>query len=371
MKNKFNIKRKYIDLKLVLLLAGFYALFDLVLMAKTAYMLAFGRQRMSSFSWSQFLVDNLLFDYIIVVSFMTLIAISTKRFLRKNYSWTKIISIHILFSLLIGIVIRLVVDLYDIMIGKATFTEYDFEKSLYGFMYVIDLNFLIYFAMVFIIYTYYYVKEVKKAEKKQGKLEAQLVNTRMKMLSSQLQPHFLFNTLNSIAVLTDIDAKKAKDTIADLSDFLREILYDNDSNRIPLEKELRILEFYLNIIKIRFSDHLRIAKEIDYSLQSKLVPALLLQPILENSIKHGYDFNHTDLEIHVKIYAEGKTLIIKVENNGAPATVSHGLLLKRGMGLSNINDRLGNLYGNDYFFEVRNKANGKGVETMIKIPIEN
>ena len=302
---------------------------------------------------------------------MTLIAISTKRFLRKNYSWTKIISIHILFSLLIGIVIRLVVDLYYILIGNITFAEYDLKRSIYRFMYVIDLNFLIYFAMVFIIYTYYYVKEVKKAEKKQGKLEAQLVNTRMKMLSSQLQPHFLFNTLNSIAVLTDIDAGKAKDTIADLSDFLREILYDNDSNRIPLEKELRILEFYLNIIKVRFSDHLKIKTEIDETLHTKMVPALLLQPILENSIKHGYDFNHTDLEIVVKIYAEGKTLIIQVENNGAPVSVTHSLLLKRGLGLANINDRLGNLYGNDYFFEVRNKPDGLGVETLIKIPIEN
>ncbi|MDP2686094.1 MAG: histidine kinase [Aequorivita sp.] len=370
MKRIYTIKKKYIDLKLVLLLAGFYALFDLVLIAKTAYMEVFRMAKTESFFWTRFIVDNLLFDYIIVVSFMTLIAISTKRFLRKNYSWIKIISIHILFSLLIGIVIRLVVDIYYILMGKMSFADYDFERSIFRFMYVIDLNFLIYFAMVFIIYTYYYVEEVKKAEKRQGKLETQLVNTRMKMLSSQLQPHFLFNTLNSIAVLTDIDAGKAKDTIADLSDFLREILYDNDSNKIPLEKELRILEFYLNIIKVRFSDHLKIEKDIDESLLSKKVPALLLQPLLENSIKHGFDYNHTDLKIFVKIYAEENTLIIKVENNGAPVAAGHAVLLKRGMGLANINDRLANLYGTDYFFELRNKNDGLGVETIIKLPLE-
>ncbi len=371
MKRIYTIKKKYIDLKLVLLLAGFYALFDLVLVAKTAYMEVFRMANSESFSWISFLIDNLLFDYIIVVSFMTLIAISTKGFLRKNYSWTKIISIHILFSLLIGIVIRLVVDVYYILLGKMSFADYDFERSIFRFMYVIDLNFLIYFAMVFIIYTYYYVEEVKKAEKRQGKLETQLVNTRMKMLSSQLQPHFLFNTLNSIAVLTDIDAGKAKDTIADLSDFLREILYDNDSNKIPLEKELRILEFYLNIIKVRFSDHLKIEKDIDETLLSKKVPALLLQPLLENSIKHGFDYNHTDLKIFVKIYAEENTLIIKVENNGAPVAAGHTVLLKRGMGLANINDRLANLYGTDYFFEIRNKNDGSGVETIIKLPLES
>lgn len=370
MKKVYTTKKKYIDWKLVLLLAGFYGLFDLVVIVKTIYMQSFGME-MKEFSWAGFLIHNLLFDYVIVVGFMILIAISTKRFLGKNYSWTKIISIHVLFSLIIGIVIRLVVDLYWILSGDFTFAEYDLERTVFRFMYVIDTNFLIYFAMVFIIYTYYYLKEVKKAEKRQGKLEAQLVNTRMKMLSSQLQPHFLFNTLNSIAVLTDIDPSKAKDTIADLSDFLREILYDNDSSRIPLEKELRILEFYLNIIKIRFSDHLKISREIDESLMNKLVPALLLQPILENSIKHGFDYNHPTLEVSVKIYSEGYTLIIKVENNGAQVSVAHSLLLKRGMGLTNINDRLENLYGNNYFFEVVNKSDGSGVETVIKIPIEN
>ena len=205
-------------------------------------------------------------------------------------------------------------------------------------MAVIDLNFLIYFAMVSIVYTYYYIKVVKQSEKQQNQLKTQLVDTRMKMLSSQLQPHFLFNTLNSIAVLTDIDASKAKDPIADLSDFFREILYDNDNHTIPLEKELRVLKYYLNILKVRFSDHLVIKQEIDDNLLSKQVPALLLQPILENSIKHGYSYDNTDLEVNIRIFSEDKHLVIKVENNGALLRVSHDVLLKKGMGLSNIKD---------------------------------
>lgn len=361
---------KYIDVKLVLLLAGFYALFDVVLIVKTIYMQSIGMEKMDVISWKQFLVDNLLFDFIIVVGYMTLIAISTKRFLRKNYSWVKIISTHIVFSLLIGLVIRLLFDFYLILVGKLRFAEYDIEGSMFRFMYVIDLNFLIYFAMVFMIYTYYYVKEVKKAEKKQSKLEVQLVNTRMKMLSSQLQPHFLFNTLNSIAVLTDLDANKAKDTIADLSDFLREILYDNENNRITLKKELRIVDHYINIVKVRFSEQLTITKDIDESLLSKKVPSLLLQPIIENSIKHGYDYNHTDLQVHINISSSKNQLIMVIENDGALLNKKHHLLLKQGVGLSNINDRLHNLYGNDYFFEVRNKENNKGVETVIKIPLQ-
>ncbi len=363
----FKNKRKYIDTKLVLVLAGFYALFDVVLTSKIYYMQSNGSEKMS-FNWYDFLIFNLLFDYVIVLSFMILIAISTKRFLNKNYSWAKIISIHIIFSLLMGIVIRMVIDLYTLATGTINYEQYNIHKSFDRFMAVIDLNFLIYFAMVSIIYTYYYIKEVKKAEKKQNQLKTQLVDTRMKMLSSQLQPHFLFNTLNSIAVLTDIDAGKAKDTIADLSDFLREILYDNDNHTIPLEKELRVLEYYLNILKVRFSDHLAITQAIDDTLLAKQVPALLLQPILENSIKHGYSYDHTDLEVHISIFSEGKHLVIKVENNGALLSVSHAVLLKKGMGLANINDRLKNLYGTDYFFEISNKADGTGVQTLIKIP---
>ena len=365
--NFFKIKKKYIDTKLILVLAGFYALFDVVLVSKILYMQSFGSEKMA-FNWHDFLIYNLLFDYIIVVSFMVLIAISTKRFLNKNYSWVKIISIHVIFSLLIGIVIRLVIDLHALVTGMITYEQYYIHKSFNRFMSVIDLNFLIYFAMVSIIYTYYYIKVVKKAEKKQNELKTQLVDTRMKMLSSQLQPHFLFNTLNSIAVLTDIDASKAKDTIADLSDFLREILYDNDNHTISLEKELRVLEYYLNILKVRFSDHLVITKEIEDRLLSRQVPALLLQPILENSIKHGYSYDHTDLEVNISIFSEDKHLVIKVENNGALLSVSHSVLLKKGMGLANINDRLSNLYGKAYFFEISNKADVTGVQTLIKIP---
>ncbi len=363
-----EFKQKYIDFKLVLLLAGFYLMFDLVLLVKVIYMRHYMAHEKGYFSWSDFLIHNLLFDYIIVVSYMTLIAISTKRFLNKNYSWVKIISIHTVFSLLIGLIIRLIFDFYSILAGRVELADFDLRKSINAFIYVIDLNFLIYFAMIFIIYTYYYLKQVKEAEKRHSKLESQLVNTRMKMLSSQLQPHFLFNTLNSIAVLTDMDTKKAKDTIADLSDFLREILYNSDRNRISLDEEFRILEYYLNIVNVRFSDHLTIEKQVEDDLMLKKIPAMLLQPVIENSIKHGYSYDHTDLKIKVSVFQEGRMLVIKIENDGTPISEGHKELLKKGVGLKNINDRLRNLYKDDYFFEIRNKEDNSGVETIIKIP---
>ncbi|MCC8361186.1 sensor histidine kinase [Salinimicrobium sediminilitoris] len=360
--------KKYIDFKLILLLAGFYGLFNVIYITKSAYLReTFPEMRHEP--WYDFLVNNILIDWLVVVFYMSIIAISTKRFLHRNYSWVKIISIHIVCSILIGFIIRLIFDLYSILTGLFTIEEYQVKESFTRFMIVVDLNFLIYFAMTFIIYTYYYVKQVKEAEHHRAQLETQLVNTRMKMLSSQLQPHFLFNTLNSIAVLADLDKEKAKDTIADLSDFLREILYSGDENVIPLEKELRTLEYYQNILNVRFSDHLTITKEVDQNLMSKKVPALLLQPILENSIKHGYSYEHTHLEVTIRIYAEANELIIQVINVGAGLSAGKEELLKKGKGLANIDARLSNLYGNNYSFEIKNRSTGTGVETTIKLPL--
>lgn len=361
--------KKYIDLKLVLLLGGFYALFNLVFILKMVY-LTTHRPQMRMSSWVDFIVLHVLIDWLVVVVYMTFIAISTKRFLHKNYSWVKIISIHVIFSLLIGLIIRMIFDLFGILTGRFTVEDYQIEESFSRFVAVVDLNFLIYFAMTFIIYTYYYVKQVKEAEKHRAQLETQLVNTKMKMLSSQLQPHFLFNTLNSISVLADIDKELAKDTIADLSDFLREILYSGEENVIPLERELRTLEYYLNILNVRFSDHLIIRKEIDDDLLSKKVPALILQPLLENSIKHGYSYDHTDLEVVISIYSEGKEMVIKVENDGEPLSVPQEEVMQKGKGLSNMDARLNNLYGDDYSFIIRNKGQKGGVETVVRIPVK-
>lgn len=364
--------KKYIDLNLVLILAGFYTLFNLVYIGKLAFFRAY-YPRPEMEPWADVLFYNILIDWFVVVTYMTLIAISTKRLLHKNYPWIKIISIHTILSILIGLIIRIIFDLFGLIAGHIDWSQYEVSESLYRFMAVIELNFLIYFAMVFIIYTYYYLKQVKETEKQKNLLETQLVNTRMRMLSSQLQPHFLFNTLNSIAVLADLDAAKAKDTIADLSDFLRETLYSSDSNEIPLEKELKTLEYYLNILNVRFSTDLKIHKRIDQTLLDCKVPAMLLQPLIENSVKHGYAYDHSELEILISIQKDEKHLVIKVENNGQPISQASEELMKKGVGLANLRDRLKNLYGNDFDFEINNRidpeGNILGVITSVRIPL--
>lgn len=363
-----SFRKKYIDWKLILLLAAFYTLFDLVYIMKLFYMRSYVIERVHE-SWHDILINNILIDWLIVVAFMSFIAISTKRLLNKNYPWTRIFIFHTIFAILIGLVIRIVFDLQGILMGNVGFSDYSLKASIDRMFYVMDLNFLIYFAMIFIIYTYYYLKQVKETEKQKSQLENQLMSTKMKMLSSQLQPHFLFNTLNSISVLVEVDAKKAQNTIADLSDFLREILYSGDQYMVSLRKELRILEYYLNILNVRFSDHLHIEKDIDPDLLDQKIPALLLQPLIENSVKHGYSYHHTDLRVKMSIQRKKKDILIKIENDGAELTKTCPELLKEGVGLANINDRLRNLYGENFYFNMQNKEDHHGVETLIRIPL--
>ena len=321
------------------------------------------------YSMWEIIVNGYLVDWIIVVAFMSLIAISTKRLIVKKVPWKDIFLLHLLLSIFLGVIIRLVVILYSVLTGELSLSDLNWRENVTSFMHVIDLNFLIYFAMIFIIYVYYYIDQIREVEEKRGMLEAQLLNTRMKMLTSQLQPHFLFNTLNSISSLVEIDAKLAKDTIADLSDFLREILYNSDAKFIPLHKELTVLEYFINIVNVRFSDHLKIEKEIDQDLLNIHIPAMILQPIVENSIKHGYSYDHTDLEIKLSILKQNGSILLKVENNGKQITENSEELINSGVGLSNLKERLYNLYGDSHTFIMRNKLDGTGVETLIQIPI--
>ena len=360
--------KKYIDLRLVLLLAAFYTLFDIVYLAKIAYVRNFIVEEVKE-SWADILIYYILIDWLIVISYMTFISISTKRLLDKKYSWVRIFIMHTVLSIFIGLVIRFVFDIQGILMGSFSLQQYSIKESIDRLILVMDFNFLIYFAMIFIVYTYHYLKRVKESEKQKNQLETQLVNTRMEMLSSQLQPHFLFNTLNSIAVLVEMDAKKAQNTIADLSDFLREILYSGNHYTVLLEKELRILKYYLNILTVRFSDHLEVEKKIEEGLLHQKVPFLILQPIIENSVKHGYSYDHTKLSISIKIYSEKNRMVIKIMNDGESLSLSQEELLAKGVGLSNIRDRLINLYGNKYFFEIRNRPSGAGVETVVEIPL--
>jgi two-component system LytT family sensor kinase len=202
------------------------------------------------------------------------------------------------------------------------------------------------------------------------KLEAQqlrLNEARLAALTSQINPHFLFNTLNSVSSLIRTNPDQARSVVYRLSSILRRLLRKTD-NLTPLREELAFIDNYMNIEMVRFGEKLRFVKEIDPETLDRLVPSMMLQPIIENSIRHGLSSKVDGGMIRVRSsMADGKLQLV-VEDDGVGIPEARlATLFERGIGVSNVNERLKVLFGQDYRMWIDSKP-GEGTRTGIEIP---
>ena len=364
--------KKYIDIKLLKYLAVFYTIVVLLVQLRKSYYKILDTPTYGPLSWGQLFNYGVFIDWIVVIVFMAFISYITKMMFEKwgAQGWKKIIWVHLFFSFFIGYVIFFVTAVISFLIGETSVSEASRYMSFNHFVAVVEVNFLIYFAMIGIINVYYYIKKVRNIEIQKAQIETHLANANLNMLKAQLHPHFIFNTLNSISALVEIDKEKSQNLIADFGDLFRDILEFKDENLIPLQKELALLDKYIAIISVRFSDHLSIEKNIQKDVENELVPHMLLQPMFENALKHGYGYNSTELKIKLKIYKNEKYLFIEIENDGEPLSKSFQELLQNGTGIKNTQERLQTLYGTEVEFGVENTKNRNGVVTFIKIPLK-
>jgi two-component system LytT family sensor kinase len=202
------------------------------------------------------------------------------------------------------------------------------------------------------------------------KLEAQqlrLNEARLAALTSQINPHFLFNTLNSVSSLIRSNPEQARSVVYRLSSILRRLLRKTD-NLVPLHEELAFLDNYMTIEMVRFGDKLRFVKEIEPHTLDRLVPSMLLQPIIENSIRHGLSSKVDGGMIRVRSWlAEGRVHLV-VEDDGVGIPEARlATLFELGIGVSNVNERLKVLFGQDYRMWIDSKPD-EGTRTGIEIP---
>ncbi len=212
--------------------------------------------------------------------------------------------------------------------------------------------------------------KVWAASRNEKKLESQqllLNEARLAALLRQINPHFLFNTLNSVASLIRSNPDQARKVVYKLSNILRRLLR-NQENLCPLREELTFIDDYLAIEMVRFGDKLRFTKEIDPLSLDRLVPSMLLQPIIENSIRHGLSSKVDGGMIRVRsTFAEGR-LHVTVEDDGVGIPEAKlATLFEQGIGISNVNERLKVLFGEDYRMWIDSKP-GEGTTTGIEIP---
>jgi hypothetical protein len=190
-----------------------------------------------------------------------------------------------------------------------------------------------------------------------------LAQAQLAQLQGQLRPHFLFNALNTVSSLMHTDVARADRLVAALGDLLRISLRSLDNEMTPLADEIRALELYADIMRERFRDRVTLSWQVDRSLLDTPVPALLLQPLLENVFKHGVESTVMPVHIRVSIERESDALQIVIHNSGSALTPQQG----DGVGLRNCRERLGILYGPAASLQLRNE--GDGVAAHVLIPL--
>jgi signal transduction histidine kinase len=201
-------------------------------------------------------------------------------------------------------------------------------------------------------------------------LRAQLAEARFAVLQNQLNPHFLFNTLNAVATLVDRDPRGVRRIITRLSELLRATLEPSPDPEVPLSQELMLTQRYLDILEIRFQGRLTVVVDAPVDLNSALVPRLLLQPLVENAMKHAVGLTSEPSSIVVRVRRDGYDLVLAVEDSGAGAAASRITgepAVSTGIGLRNTRARLDELYGDEQQLTLESNSIG-GTTVTIRLP---
>jgi signal transduction histidine kinase len=223
-----------------------------------------------------------------------------------------------------------------------------------------------YVVIVGLFSAFQYHEQARDRERRAAELERRLTTARLEILQSQLHPHFLFNVLHSTAVLTTTNGPAARDILVRLSDLLRRSLGTGHRLQVPLSEELDFLDRYLSIERIRFADRLRVQYDVDEDALGAMVPNLILQPLVENAVRHGVSRRSEAGQIAIRARRRAGGLDIEVEDDGPGLPPSrNGPAF--GVGLSNVRARLHQSYAGDYGLDFERGPLG-GLLIRLRIP---
>jgi two-component system LytT family sensor kinase len=245
---------------------------------------------------------------------------------------------------------------------RGNFNDITFSSIMPSFYYNIDKMIMIYWVIILFSYARDYYERYREKELRTAQLEAQLSRARLEALKMQLHPHFLFNTLNALTALVHKDPDKAEKMIVRLSDLLRLTLENSVEPFIPLHEEIEFLARYLEIEEIRYSDQLSVHIDVSPGAGKAIVPNLLLQPIVENAVKHGVSKIRSAGTIDIRGRRSNGRLVLSVYDNG-PGLKNNP---PSGIGLTNTRERLRQIYGGEGRLELRpNTPDGLCAEISI------
>lgn len=358
-----GLVKNILDKKLIKYLILFFMV-SFFISATSAYIGKAEGVAYSSYSWRE-LTSNLLVRYGFKFLFIFSAILLVRYLFLKNFisRWGQVI-LHFVFAIALtfySVFVQVLISNLFFGANDPITWDYIYRGAILG----TDYNFFLYFCMIAIVYAYYTFTKQKGLELKENQLKTQLLDSKLNALQSQLQPHFLFNALNDISSLVDVSPEKCQDAIADLSDLLRQTLSLQNTKFISIAKEISLVKKYLDLEQIRFQEKLNFTFSIAEEILPYNMPPLLLQPIVENSIKHGFSFEHDTLAISVKIVEENDKMAFYISNNGKLLDKEE---IAYGIGIQNVITRLHTLYGENFEFDMVNTKDQQ-VLTVFKIPI--
>jgi two-component system, LytTR family, sensor kinase len=319
---------------------------------------------------------NYMTDFYVWGAFSPLIFILVKRvhIERGNIFWG--LAFHTFVGLLLVIVVTVITIPILWYLGFAnltihpTLTAYFNKMALNAFY--LHQGLIAYWGTVVVAHAYEYNRQVRIGRTRASELSAQLAQAQLAALKMQIHPHFLFNTLNSIAALLHEDVEMADRMITRLSDFLRITLQSSAASVVTLGEEVGFLQAYLDIERVRFRDRLIVELTIAPDVLDAQVPNLILQPLVENAVRHGISKQVAVGHLQIDARRQDERLLIQIDDNGPGRSNGNGNATSKprtngGVGLANTRARLKQFYG-DFEFNIVDRKDRDGTTVILNVP---
>lgn len=301
-------------------------------------------------------------------------AFVSRRFVLTPSNWLILLPFHLCFLLLLSLLYVSILSLiyHYTGDGNAAIASYQPWQHIGHFLFKDSLllyNIIIYMAFIasFSLKLSYTIAEQKEFEA--TTLSHKLTESKLQTLRMQINPHFLFNTLNVISVLImKLENDKATEMIERLSLFFRRTLEESKGHWVPLKNELDMISQYLAIEQVRFGDRLAVTEQYEAAVMSVSVPSMILQPLVENALRHGLGEKEEAGRITIDCKRLADRLLIRIIDDGVGCTFEKDSRFRQGIGLTNVQQRLKQMYGDNHVFSLRGAIN-QGVTVSIELPI--
>jgi two-component system LytT family sensor kinase len=317
-------------------------------------------------TWKRDLLSWLVCGYVWAILTPPVLYLSG-RFRIERHNWVRGVSIHLPASICCSLLLLSIYVAISRFIGLPNKQNPYFLDFKNLFIVEFHLGVLTYWVILGIKHALDYYRKYRERELLASQLETRLARAELQVLKMQLHPHFLFNTLHAISSLMHRDVDAADRMIARLSDLLRMTLENVGVEEVSLKQELEMLERYLEIEQTRFRDRLTVSMQIDPETLDARVPNLILQPLVENAIKHGISARAAAGLVEIRARRENGALELRVRDDGKGLPAGPYADLKEGVGLANTRARLQQLYGTACRFELTSVPEG-GLTVSMTIP---